>query len=34
MTQAEVGVIWQDHGKETPIKRSRLTEHQIVNILK
>ncbi len=34
LRQAEVGVSWQDNCKETPMKRSRFTESQIVNILK
>jgi putative transposase len=34
VTQAENGVFWQDNCEETPMKKSRCTESQIVNILK
>ncbi len=30
----EIGVFWQDDCEETPMKKSRYTERQIVNILK
>jgi putative transposase len=34
VTQAEVGVFWQDYCKETRLIRSRIIEKQVVNILK